>query len=104
MQTDYQYKSLQSNVNVLKLIQLGISFYDAKGNVPTNVCSWQFNFKFNLKTEMFSEDSIQLLSRSGIQFQRHETVYLCIAPAERAGGHRCESLCGALHLQRPCHE
>ena len=73
-QSEYQYKSLCANVNLLKLIQLGISFYDAKGNVPSHCCSWQFNFKFNLKTEMFSQDSIDLLNRSGIQFQRHEAV------------------------------
>lgn len=72
-QSEYQYKSLCANVNILKLIQLGVSFYDSKGNVPPNVCSWQFNFKFSLKTEMFSQDSIDLLNRSGIQFQRHES-------------------------------
>lgn len=78
-QSEFQYKALSSNVNVLKLIQLGVSLFDAKGNVPSGgCCSWQFNFKFNLKSELYSQESIDLLTRSGIQFARHESVrYSC---------------------------
>ncbi len=36
------------NVDMLKLIQLGLTFTDAQGNLPTcngELCVWQFNFK-----------------------------------------------------------
>lgn len=58
----------------LKLIQLGISFHDENGNVPPRICCWQFNFRFSLTADMFAQDSIDLLNRSGIQFGRHESV------------------------------
>ena len=36
------------------------------------VCTWQFNFKFNLSEDMYAEESVDLLQNSGIQFERHE--------------------------------
>ena len=38
----------------------------------TGYCTWQFNFKFNINTDMFAQDSIDLLKNSGIQFDKHE--------------------------------
>lgn len=46
---DYHYQTLRCNVDLLKIIQLGLTFSDAEGNLPPDVCTWQFNFKFNLK-------------------------------------------------------
>jgi CCR4-NOT transcription complex subunit 7/8 len=63
---------LRVNVDILKLIQLGITFFDKDGNMPHPVATWQFNFKFSLNTDMYADESIQLLDRSGLQFQRHE--------------------------------
>lgn len=71
-QAEYAYKAVSANVNSLKLIQLGISLFDAKGNIPPTICSWQFNFKFALESELYAQDSIDLLTRSGIQFARHK--------------------------------
>jgi CCR4-NOT transcription complex subunit 7/8 len=34
---------------MLKIIQLGITLADEKGDFPQEVCTWQFNFKFNLE-------------------------------------------------------
>ena len=34
------------------------------------MCTWQFNFKFDTKTETFNPRSIDLLTRSGINFDR----------------------------------
>ena len=57
---------------MLKLIQLGLTFTDAAGNLPVvdgYYCIWQFNFKeFNLKDELYAQDSIELLKQSGIDF------------------------------------
>ena len=60
------------NVDLLKIIQLGLSFFDKDGNQPEGICTWQFNFKFNLSEDMYAEDSVDLLQNSGIQFDRHE--------------------------------
>ena len=46
---DFHYKSLKVNVDLLKIIQLGLSFADAEGNLAHGCPCWQFNFKFDLK-------------------------------------------------------
>ena len=47
--TDYQYQTLRCNVDLLKIIQLGLSFFDKHGNFAEGCPTWQFNFKFNLR-------------------------------------------------------
>jgi CCR4-NOT transcription complex subunit 7/8 len=51
---DYQYQTLRCNVDLLNIIQLGVTFADDQGNLPTDPdgkgpCTWQFNFKFSLE-------------------------------------------------------
>jgi len=70
---DYHYKSLKCNVDLLKIIQLGLSFSDENGNFAKGCPCWQFNFKFNLSDDMFAQDSIDLLVKSGISFEDHAT-------------------------------
>ncbi|CAO3612540.1 unnamed protein product [Mucor fragilis] len=70
--SDYHYQTLRCNVDLLKIIQLGVTFADQYGNLPGNVCTWQFNFKFNLSDDMYAQDSIELLTKSGIDFKKHE--------------------------------
>lgn len=70
--SDYQYQLLRCNVDLLKIIQLGLTFLDARGQTPSGISTWQFNFKFNLNQDMFAQDSIDLLQNSGIQFKKHE--------------------------------
>ncbi|XP_031555628.1 CCR4-NOT transcription complex subunit 7-like [Actinia tenebrosa] len=70
--SEYQFQLLRCNVDLLKIIQLGMSFYNEKGLQPSDGATWQFNFKFNLTEDMYAQDSIDLLNRSGIQFKRHE--------------------------------
>lgn len=69
---EYQYQNVKCNVDVLKIIQLGLTFMDEHGNLPEPVSTWQFNFKFDLQTDLYAPNSIDLLIRSGIQFDRHE--------------------------------
>nr|XP_012322793.1 CCR4-NOT transcription complex subunit 8 isoform X1 [Aotus nancymaae] len=69
---DYQYQLLRCNVDLLKIIQLGLTFTNEKGEYPSGINTWQFNFKFNLTEDMYSQDSIDLLANSGLQFQKHE--------------------------------
>ncbi|XP_067313813.1 CCR4-NOT transcription complex subunit 7 isoform X2 [Pseudorasbora parva] len=69
---DYQYQLLRCNVDLLKIIQLGLTFMNEKGEYPPGTSTWQFNFKFNLTEDMYAQDSIELLTSSGIQFKKHE--------------------------------
>lgn len=46
---EYHYQTLKCNVDVLKIIQLGLSFSDENGVLPDLCCTWQFNFKFSLR-------------------------------------------------------
>ena len=44
----FQYLTVKYNVDLLKLIQLGLSFTNADGELPTiggELCVWQFNFR-----------------------------------------------------------
>jgi len=68
---DYHYKSLKVNVDLLKIIQLGLSFADDKGKFAPECPCWQFNFAFDLDGDMFAQDSIDLLQKSGISFEDH---------------------------------
>lgn len=73
--SDYNYQTLKDNVDMLKLIQLGLTFSDEKGNLPKcgtdKYCIWQFNFReFNLGEDIFASDSIDLLRQCGIDFKK----------------------------------
>uniref|UniRef100_A0A7N0TVX9 poly(A)-specific ribonuclease n=1 Tax=Kalanchoe fedtschenkoi TaxID=63787 RepID=A0A7N0TVX9_KALFE len=71
----FDYKSMKDNVEQTKLIQLGLCFSDAAGNLPT--CGdkhlvWQFNFcEFDREKDSFNKDSIALLERHGIDFDKN---------------------------------
>lgn len=45
---DYQYQLLRCNVDLLRIIQLGLTFMDDEAKTPAGYSTWQFNFKFNL--------------------------------------------------------
>uniref|UniRef100_A0A0D6QXQ8 poly(A)-specific ribonuclease n=1 Tax=Araucaria cunninghamii TaxID=56994 RepID=A0A0D6QXQ8_ARACU len=70
---------LRDNVNLLKLIQLGLTFTDQKGNLPrfgaNQQCVWQFNFReFNSNSDVHNPDSIELLKQSGVDFRKNEEI------------------------------
>jgi CCR4-NOT transcription complex subunit 7/8 len=93
--SDYHYQTLRSNVDLLKLIQLGITLFSDEGETtparpqstdsaidmnipgarkyvngaPTLPCTWQFNFSFSLKDDMYSQVSIESLQQAGLDFQ-----------------------------------
>jgi CCR4-NOT transcription complex subunit 7/8 len=69
---DYQYQTLRTNVDLLKIIQLGLCFCDSEGRIHPGTCTWQFNFAFSLTNDMYAQDSIDLLTKSGIDFAAHE--------------------------------
>lgn len=73
---------MRCNVDMLKIIQLGVTLCDEEGNSPEGM-TWQFNFSFNLtyvaivsqltvRDDMYAPESIELLKNSGIDFKRNE--------------------------------
>ncbi|CEM23181.1 unnamed protein product [Vitrella brassicaformis CCMP3155] len=69
---EYNYQTVKGNVDLLKVIQLGITFADSHGNLPPGTATWQFNFKFDLQKDMYAHDSIEFLKMSGINFEKHQ--------------------------------
>ena len=74
--SEFNYFTLKSNVDILSVIQLGLTFSDKDGNLPTcdtdKYCIWQFNFReFNLARDKYAIDSINLLQQSGIDFKKN---------------------------------
>lgn len=70
------------------MIQLGITLFKSDGSLPPpdatslpksqfhqnlipTPCTWQFNFKFSLETDMYARESTQMLTKAGIDFERH---------------------------------
>jgi CCR4-NOT transcription complex subunit 7/8 len=88
--SDYHYQCLRTNVDMLKVIQIGITLFNEDGETPPArpapadlefgmaarragaqaplPFSWQFNFKFSLKDDMYNEKSIESLQQAGIDF------------------------------------
>ncbi|WFD39148.1 CCR4-NOT core DEDD RNase subunit [Malassezia japonica] len=69
--TDYHYQTLRCNVDLLRLIQIGITVCDEQGNLPPDTCTWQFNFHFDVNNDMCAPDSLELLTKAGLDFDRH---------------------------------
>ena len=69
---NFYYETLRLNINSLKLIQLGITLRNKKGEYPTKYpyYTWQFNFKFDIQKDNFSSKSIKLLKNAGINFEK----------------------------------
>lgn len=92
---EYHYQTLRCNVDILKPIQLGITLWSTEGDLPPHQadpsllprtyaksthyqnnlmyipCTWVFNFEFDLENDMYSTPSIELLTKSGVNFQKH---------------------------------
>ncbi|TDL17218.1 CAF1-domain-containing protein [Rickenella mellea] len=72
--SDYHYQTMRCNVDLLKIIQIGVTLADEEGHYPEDVCTWQFNFHFSINEDMYAPESIELLHKSGIDFARHEEM------------------------------
>jgi len=80
----YRYQTIKCNVELLRLLQLGLAFCNEKGEVSAAAAAggadstgaaagvvFQFHFKFNLDADLYAQDSIDLLQRSGLDLARH---------------------------------
>ena len=70
---DFYYRFIKTNVDKLKLIQLGITLLNDKGETAPEGSTWQFNLSFNVDEDVHSNDSILMLSNSGIDFDVMKT-------------------------------
>ena len=63
---DFYYKTLKLNVDSLKLIQLGITLTNSKGEYPKNYPyhTWQFNLEFDINNDKYAQNSLNLLINS----------------------------------------
>ncbi|WFD41996.1 CCR4-NOT core DEDD RNase subunit [Malassezia psittaci] len=68
--TDYHYQTLRCNVDILHLIQLGITLSDDQGNFPPETSTWQFHFQFDINNDMCAPESLELLTKAGLDFDR----------------------------------
>ncbi|KAG8881075.1 hypothetical protein FRB97_000194 [Tulasnella sp. 331] len=68
---EFQYQTMRCNVELLRVIQIGLTLCDADGNFAPEPCTWQFNFKFDLDEDMIAPESVDLLRVANLDFQRH---------------------------------
>ena len=67
----FVYQQLRCNVDLLKIIQLGITFSDHEGNSPKR-STYQFNFQFDMDVDMCAQESINLLQEAQLNFEKHK--------------------------------
>jgi len=74
--TEYNYQTLKWNVELTKVIQIGFTFSDSRGNRPKGISTWRFNFAFDCGPhgDLYSQDSIDGLRHTrGLDLGRHST-------------------------------
>uniref|UniRef100_A0A0N4ZNB8 poly(A)-specific ribonuclease n=1 Tax=Parastrongyloides trichosuri TaxID=131310 RepID=A0A0N4ZNB8_PARTI len=69
---EFNFKRIICNVELLKVIQIGFTFFNADGSLPPGNPVFQFNFEFNIYEDYYSTKSIDLLQKSGIDFNKHQ--------------------------------
>ena len=72
MTKDFYFRTLKMNVDSLKIIQLGITLTNSKGEFPKNYKyhTWQFNFEFDKNSDKITQSSLNLLEQCGIDFNK----------------------------------
>lgn len=68
-----EYATLKFNVDQLRLIQVGLSLSDSNGNLPEGGGIWQFNLEFCESKDKYHPESIALLKKAGINFEKLES-------------------------------
>lgn len=70
---DYNYQTLKVNVDLTRVIQIGFTFSDAKGNRPKGISTWRFNFFFDTGLDLYAQDCLDSLCHTrGLDLHRHQ--------------------------------
>lgn len=67
---EQSYHNIKVNIDILRPIQIGFSFFGEHGQCMDLVSTVQFNLKWNVDNETHAVDSIQLLQDCGIDFYK----------------------------------
>ena len=65
-----EYQAMRCNVDMLRIIQIGITLGNEKGELPKPCCTWQFNFKFDVDKDPYAKGSIKMLQDNGLDLQK----------------------------------
>lgn len=65
-----KYDQIRRNVDNLKLIQLGMTLSNKHGELATPVCTWEFNFRYDIKKDRCAADSRKFLEDGSIPWSR----------------------------------
>lgn len=69
---EFSYYMTKENVDRLLLIQLGITVFNERGEMPKGVCCWQFNMQWDIEKESYAEPSIDVIQDAGIDLEQHK--------------------------------
>ncbi|KAG8891802.1 hypothetical protein FRB99_003347, partial [Tulasnella sp. 403] len=72
--SEFQYQTMRCNVELLKVIQIGITLCDPSGNLAPEPHTWQFNFRFDLEEDMYAPDAVDVLRHASMDFARHQEM------------------------------
>ncbi|XP_020540894.1 putative CCR4-associated factor 1 homolog 8 [Jatropha curcas] len=80
----HTYSNLKHNVDATTLIQLGLTLSDENGNIAG---CWEFNFSFDVQTEVHTDDSLEFLKDHGIDFDKLKNEGIDVRFFSDAFGH-----------------
>ncbi|XP_074562286.1 putative CCR4-associated factor 1 homolog 11 [Curcuma longa] len=89
-----RYDLIRANVDVLRIVQVGLTLSDAAGNLPYTLYNdgtfvryvWEFNFRdFDIDRDRYAPSSVELLKANDIDFQKNKAYGI-------------DSRCFAMHL------
>lgn len=75
---EYNYQTLKFNVDLTRVIQIGLTLYDQTGHRPKGISTWRFNFNFDTGEDQFALESIERLRQAvGIDLGKHHAQGVC---------------------------
>ncbi|KAA0155179.1 hypothetical protein FNF29_01930 [Cafeteria roenbergensis] len=67
---EYHYQSIRLNVDVMPVLQVGLTLFDASGNMPPGGPVWQFNMRFDPTNDLASPFALDQMRRTGLDLER----------------------------------